>query len=141
MNVLNPLMHIAQKWSDTFYRTVDQQQHVNLIHIHHYSDKPSKDVLKKRCSENMQQTYKRPCRSVISKKLHGNFIEPALRHGCSPVNLMHIFRTTFLKNTAGGVLLNILTASCHCKLATNLIKDLNERETYVLALPNEFMQY
>ena len=28
-----------------------------------------------------------------------------LRHGCSPVNLPHIFRTTFLKNTAGRLLL------------------------------------
>ena len=33
------------------------------------------------------------------------FIEIALRHGCSPVNLLHIFRTTFLKNTSGGLFL------------------------------------
>ena len=51
----------------------------------------------------MQQTYKYPCQSVISKKLHSNFIEIALWHGYSPVNLMHIFRTTFLKNSTGGV--------------------------------------
>ena len=43
-------------------------------------------VLKKRCSENMQQI-----------KLLCNFIEIALRHGCSPVNLLHIFRTPFSK--------------------------------------------
>ena len=36
-----------------------------------------------------------------------NFIEIPLRHGCSPVNLLHIFRTPFRKNTAGGLLLNI----------------------------------
>ena len=36
-----------------------------------------------------------PCRSVISIKLQSNFIEIALRHGCSPVNLLHIFRTPF----------------------------------------------
>ena len=29
-----------------------------------------------------------------------NFIEITLRHGCSPVNLLHIFRTPFLKNTS-----------------------------------------
>ena len=34
-----------------------------------------------------------------------NFIEIALWHGCSPVNLPHIFRITFLKNTAGRLLL------------------------------------
>ena len=34
-----------------------------------------------------------------------NFIEIALRHGCSPVNLLHILRTPFLKNTSGWLLL------------------------------------
>ena len=29
----------------------------------------------------------------------------SLRHGCSPVNLLHIFRTPFSKNTSGGLLL------------------------------------
>ena len=34
-----------------------------------------------------------------------NFIEITLRHGCSPVNLLHIFRTPFTKNTSGWLLL------------------------------------
>ena len=34
-----------------------------------------------------------------------DFIEIALRHGCSPVNLLHISRTLFLKNTSGRLLL------------------------------------
>ena len=42
-------------------------------------------------------TGEHPCRSVISIKLLCNFIKIALRHGCSPVNLLHIFRTTFLR--------------------------------------------
>ena len=46
-------------------------------------------------------------RSVISIKLLCNFMEIGLRHGCSPVNVLHIFRTTFLKNTSGWLLLNI----------------------------------
>ena len=46
-----------------------------------------------------------PCRSVISIKLLWNFIEVARRHGCSPVNLLHIFRTPFPKNTPGRLLL------------------------------------
>ena len=36
-----------------------------------------------------------PCLSVISKKLQSNFIEIALRHGCSPVNLLQISRICF----------------------------------------------
>ena len=34
-----------------------------------------------------------------------NFIEITLRHGCSPVNLLHIFRTLLSKNTSGRLLL------------------------------------
>ena len=52
---------------------------------------PSRGVLKKRCSEKQS-----------------NFIEITLRHGCSPVNLLHILRTSFLMNTYGQQLLNIL---------------------------------
>ena len=58
-------------------------------------------------------TGEQPCRSAISIKLLCNFIEIALcnfieialRHGCSPVNLLHIFRKTFLKNTSRWLLL------------------------------------
>ena len=46
-----------------------------------------------------------PCRSTISIKLQSNFTEIALRHGCSPVNLLHIFRTPFPRNTSGWLLL------------------------------------
>ena len=37
-----------------------------------------------------------------------NFIEIALQHGCSPLNLLHISRTPFPKNTSGGLLLTIV---------------------------------
>ena len=54
-------------------------------------------------SENMQKfTGEHPCRSVIS-------FEITLRHGYSPVNLLHIFRTLFLKNTSGRLLLVLVT--------------------------------
>ena len=36
---------------------------------------------------------------------NSNFIEITLRYGCSPVNLLHVFRTLFLKNTSGWLLL------------------------------------
>ena len=50
-------------------------------------------------------TGKHLCRSATSIKLQSNFIEIALRHGCSPVNLLHIFRKPFPKNTSGWLLL------------------------------------
>ena len=34
-----------------------------------------------------------------------DFNKVAVRHRCSPVNLLHIFRTPFLKNTSGRLLL------------------------------------
>ena len=46
-----------------------------------------------------------PCRNVISIKFQSNFSEITLRQGCSPVNLLHIFRSSFYKNTYRGVLL------------------------------------
>ena len=36
-----------------------------------------------------------------------NFVEITLRHGCSPVNRLHIFRTPFPKNTSSGLFLKI----------------------------------
>ena len=44
-----------------------------------------------------------PCQSVISIELLCNFIEIALRRGCSPVNLLHIFTTAFPKNHSVGL--------------------------------------
>ena len=52
-------------------------------------------------------TVEHPCRSAISIKLQSNSIEITFRHGCSPVNLLHIFRILFLKNTSERVLLRI----------------------------------
>ena len=49
-------------------------------------------------------TDEHPCRSVIFIMLLCNFIEITRRHGCSPVKLLLIFRTPFLKNTSGGLL-------------------------------------
>ena len=50
-------------------------------------------------------TGEQPSRNEISLKLLCSFIEIALCHECSPVNLLHIFRTRFYKNTSGGLLL------------------------------------
>ena len=84
-------------------------------------------VLRKRCSENMQQIYKRtPMSSVISIKLQKNFIKIGLRHGCSPVNLLHIFGTPLPQNTSGVLLLVdlmslLLTLTIHSTMINSLI--------------------
>ena len=39
-------------------------------------------------------------------KLLCNFIKIALRHECSPVNFLHVFRTPFPSNTSGWLLLD-----------------------------------
>ena len=117
-------------------------------------------VPRKRCSENIQQTYKRtsmPKRNfnkvrdgsrtaaaskmerfviivngfqsltIITKrsildvaaaldpplKVACNFIAITLRRGCSPVNLLHIFRAPFLKNTSRRLLLKSLSDYVH----------------------------
>ena len=62
----------------------------------------SRGVLRKRCFENMQQIYRR---TPMPKCDFNKVAAIALRHGCSPVNLLHIFRTPFPENTSGGLLL------------------------------------
>ena len=57
-------------------------------------------------------TGEHPCQSVVSLKLLCNFIEITLWHGCSPVNLLHFFRTLFTKNTSGWLLLSINFLLC-----------------------------
>ena len=55
------------------------------------------------------------CGNAISIKLLCNFIEITLRHGCSPANSLHIFRTPFLKNISGWPLLsfnNLIKGVC-----------------------------
>ena len=46
-------------------------------------------------------TGEHPCRIVMQS----NFIEIPIRDVCSPVNLLHIFRTPFSQNKSGRLLL------------------------------------
>ena len=75
-----------------------------------FRTRPTEVFLKKSCPKNMQQIYRRTplpkCDfNKVALQLYCNFIEIALLHGYSPVNLLHIFRTTFLKDTSGRLLL------------------------------------
>ena len=63
-----------------------------------YQKQPSRGVLRKRCFENMQQSYR-------TTPMQSNFSEITLWHWCSPVSLLHIFRTPFPKNISGWLLL------------------------------------
>ena len=55
---------------------------------------------------------------MISANLLCSFIEITLRHGCSPANWLHIFRTPFPKNTYGGLLLTRTISVICSKLIT-----------------------
>ena len=56
------------------------------------------EVAIQRCS--VEKVFKK-----YAATLRCNFIEIVLWHGCSPVNLLHIFRTPFRKNTSEWLLL------------------------------------
>ena len=71
------------------------------------ANQPSRGVLRKRCSENIQQIYRRtPIRSLISMKMQNYFIEITLRHWCSSVNFLYNFRISFPENTTAQLLLD-----------------------------------
>ena len=59
----------------------------------------SRSVPKKMCSKNMQQMYRR----ISIPKCDFNKIASEL-YGCSPVYLLHIFRTPVPKNSYGWLL-------------------------------------
>ena len=62
----------------------------------------SRGVAGKKCSENMQQIYRRASMPKDDfNKGASNFIEITLRYGSSAVDLLHIFGTPFPTNTFG----------------------------------------
>ena len=81
---------------------------VSVFSVHWLSSlivtlKKSTEAALQRCSENMQQIYRRtPMLKCYFNKVANKFIEIKLRHGLSSINLLHIFRTAFPKNTFGG---------------------------------------
>ena len=76
-------------------------------------------VLIKRCSENMQQIQRKTNVRNCDFNKNCNFIEITLPHGCSPVNLLHLFRAAFRKNTYGGLLLAIQSSFTNSYSARN----------------------
>ena len=63
------------------------------------------EALSKRCSENIQQIYRgTPMPKCDFIKVASSFIEITLWRKCSTVNLLHILRTAFSKNSTGWLL-------------------------------------
>ena len=90
-----------------------------LFNSMYFQKKPFRSVLGESSSKNMEQTdfnkvaedmqqiYRRtPMPKYDFNKVAKSQIK--LRHGCSPVNLLHIFKAPFYKNTSGGLLLYFL---------------------------------
>ena len=90
-----PLRHLLSFGLECFYILWKRSSHTEMF---------LEKLVLKICSKF---TGEHPCWSVISIKLQRNFIEIILQHGCSPVNLLHIFRTPFTTNTSGRVLLKL----------------------------------
>ena len=84
-------------------------------------------VLRKGVSELFCKfTGEQPCRSLISIELLCNFTKIALWHGCSPEDLLHIFRAPFPKNTSGRLLMTVLLCDIsflyyHAKISKRIL--------------------
>ena len=90
------------------YPDVKFRRNVSTYAVRFRSNRP--EVLLRKCVLEIcsKSTVEHPCRSAISIKLLCNFIEIALLHGFSYVNLLHFFRTPFPTNTTGWLLLKII---------------------------------
>ena len=71
-------------------------------------------------------TGEHPCTNMILKKLQSRRNEITFCDGCSPVNLLHSFRTSFPKNTSGSYF-------CKSSFKMDLLKSLLIILTVILA--------
>ena len=94
----NPTVQFAKPCSLHSCQTHNRSSHPEMF--------LGKGALKK-CSKF---TGELPCRSAISIKLFcfALQLKITIRHGCSPVHLLHIFRTAFLKNTSGWLKFQVI---------------------------------
>ena len=101
---------IINVWQGTRYTCLFRSSHLEMF--------LQKGVLKL-CRKF---TGEHSCRSAVSIKLQSNLIEITLRHGCSPVSLLHIFRTAFLKNNPEWLLPSLLTVGTEALLRRCSVK-------------------
>ena len=108
MNEINTILSETIKFLNIFHKSFQLIEEESELGIYIIQKQQPRGVPRTRCSENMQQIHRRtPMPNCDFNKVAFNFIEIALRYVFSPVKLLHIFRTTFLKNTFGLLLLII----------------------------------
>ena len=73
-------------------------------------------------------------------KIRSNFIEITLRHECSPVILLYIFRTPFSKKTSGWVILNQVTCLANVRSKTDFVEDFRNCTVLSLYSKNRLIQ-
>ena len=95
-----------------------------------------KDVLKI-CSNI---TGEHPGQSAIQIKLQDSFTEITLQHECSPVNLLHNFRTPFLRTLLEGCfcIFHICWVSTAVALVKNVLLLVTTGKALGCSLPNVF---
>ena len=76
----------------------------------------------------MQQIYKRTPMLQRDFNKVAKQLKTTLQHGCSSVNFLHIFRTTFLENTSEQLLLSRVFI---IPSVSSLPKDIDERRLFI----------
>ena len=97
--------HLNRWWN--FFLLEDEKKEIesSLILVQMYQNIYLK-IFKTICSNIscITKISKPKCFNPFSIKLLCSFLEIALWHACSPVNLLHIIRTPFPYNSPGGLL-------------------------------------
>ena len=96
-----------EKQEKRLYKNDNRKLNKFLIYIKSRSSHPEAFLEKGVLRICSKLTWEDPCQSAISIKLQNNFIEVALQHGCSYVDLLHISRTLFPKNTSERLLTHL----------------------------------
>ena len=89
---------------------------LKLVYLLQLQKQPSIGVLIKRCSKNIQKIYRR---TSMPKFDINSFIETTLRHGCSPVNLLHISEHLFLRTPLDSCFCNYIFLSAKIAICSN----------------------
>ena len=99
-------LNLCSFWLDSPVLSFTIQTLESINETSNVQKQPSSSVLRKRCPENIQQLYTNtPMLKCDFNKVAK--LESSLRHGCSSVNLLYIFRTPFPKSTSRGLFLNV----------------------------------
>ena len=128
---VNSILKICRKLKER--RLISENLVRNLKSRSSHTDMFSRKGGLKICSKF---TGEHPYLSAILIMFLCNSIEITLQYRCSPVNLAHIFRTPFPKNTSGRLLMkwfnnysSVLKYSASCSLIVSFFEPLSTRIT------------